>query len=78
MTPEFLDEVRELTKQFFALPVEEKQKYLRQVNDFQGYGNDMVLYEQQKHDWSDRLYLSVYPQEDRKLKLWPQNPESFR
>ncbi|ONI13831.1 hypothetical protein PRUPE_4G248600 [Prunus persica] len=77
MTPEFLDKVREMTKQFFALPLEEKQKYLRQINDIQGYGNDMVFSEQQTLDWSDRLYLSVYPEEHRKLKFWPQNPKSF-
>ncbi|KAM1397017.1 hypothetical protein ACFX2I_014640 [Malus domestica] len=41
MSSEFLDEVREIAKQFFALPVEDKKKYLRQVNDIQGYGNDM-------------------------------------
>ncbi|XP_021812061.1 codeine O-demethylase-like isoform X1 [Prunus avium] len=78
MTPEFLDEVREMTKQFFALPLEEKQKYSREVNDIQGYGNDMVISQQQTLDWTDRLYLSVYPEEHRKLKLWPQNPESLR
>nr|AIS20826.1 EFE [Pyrus x bretschneideri] len=78
MSPEFLDEFREITKQFFALPVEDKKKYLRQVNDIQGYGNDMVFSEQQTLDWSDRLYLSVYPQDNRKLNLWPENPKSFR
>ncbi|KAM2779472.1 hypothetical protein COP1_014736 [Malus domestica] len=41
MSPEFLDEVREIAKQFCALPMEDKKKYLRQVNDIQGYGNDM-------------------------------------
>ncbi|KAK9947477.1 hypothetical protein M0R45_003101 [Rubus argutus] len=78
MTPEFLDEVREITKQFFAIPVEEKQKYLRPVNDIEGYGNDMVFSEQQTLDWTDRLYLTVYPPDQRKLKFWPENPKSFR
>ncbi|KAM1360795.1 hypothetical protein COP2_026665 [Malus domestica] len=78
MSPEFLDEVREITKQFFALPVEDKKKYLRQGNDVQGYGNDVVYTEQQKLDWTDRLYLTVFPQDNRKLEVWPENPESFR
>ncbi|KAL6226252.1 hypothetical protein ACLB2K_000215 [Fragaria x ananassa] len=78
MTAEFLDEVREITKQFFAIPVEEKKKYLRAVNDFEGYGNDMVLSEQQTLDWTDRLYLTVYPPDQRKYKFWPENPISFR
>ncbi|KAL9275555.1 Codeine O-demethylase-like protein [Drosera capensis] len=40
MTSSFLDEVREINKQFFVLPSEEKQKYMRPVDDFEGYGND--------------------------------------
>ena len=78
MTAEFLDEVCEITKQFFAIPMEEKHKYLRAVNDFEGYGNDMVLSEQQTLDWTDRLYLTVYPPDQRKYKFWPENPVSFR
>ncbi|KAM5548046.1 protein SRG1-like [Rosa sericea] len=78
MTPEFLDKVREITKQFFAIPVEEKQKYLRPVDDYEGYGNDMVLSEQQTLDWTDRLYLTAYPPDQRRLKFWPENPKSFR
>ncbi|XP_070667865.1 2-oxoglutarate-dependent dioxygenase 11-like [Malus domestica] len=79
MSSEFLNEVREIAKQFFALPVEDKKKYLRQVNDIQGYGNDMVFFsEQQTLKLSDRLYLSMYPQDNRKLNLWPENPKSFR
>ncbi|XP_004287256.1 PREDICTED: protein SRG1-like [Fragaria vesca subsp. vesca] len=78
MTLEFLDKAREITKQFFAMPVEEKQKYLRPVDDFEGYGNDMVVSEQETLDWTDRLYLTAYPPDQRKLKLWPENPKSFR
>jgi isopenicillin N synthase-like dioxygenase len=78
MTPEFLDEVRKITKQFFELPVEEKKKYSREVNDMQGYGYDMILSDQQILDWSDRLYLSIHPEDQRKLKFWPENPEAFR
>nr|XP_011457663.1 PREDICTED: protein SRG1-like isoform X2 [Fragaria vesca subsp. vesca] len=78
MTPEFLDQVREITKQFFAMPAEEKKKYLRPVDNIEGYGNDMVFSEQQTLDWTDRLYLTVYPPDKRKLKFWPENPKSFR
>ncbi|KAA8535183.1 hypothetical protein F0562_030186 [Nyssa sinensis] len=74
----FLDEVRGVAKQFFALPMEEKQKYSRTVDDIEGYGNDTVLSENQTLDWTDRLYLTTYPEDQRKLNLWPKNPESFR
>jgi hypothetical protein len=45
----------------------------RRSRSFQleGYGNDWVPSEEQVLDWTDRLYLKVEPQEDRKLDLWP-------
>ena len=73
MKDEFLDELREVAKNFFALPLEEKQNYFRTVNDMEGYNNDLVLFDHQTLDWTDRLYLVVSPEEQRKLRLWPEN-----
>ena len=73
MKDEFLDELREVAKNFFALPLEEKQKYFRTVDDMEGYGNDSVLSDHQTLDWTDQLYLVVSPEEQRKLRLWPEN-----
>ncbi|KAE7997662.1 hypothetical protein FH972_002277 [Carpinus fangiana] len=78
MTHTFLDEVREATKQFFDLPMAVKRKYSREVDDIEGYGNDMILSQQQTLDWTDRLYLTVNPQDQRRLKFWPESPEDFR
>lgn len=78
MTSSFLDKVRQLTKQFFALPIKEKQKYARPVDAMEGYGNDMVLSEKQTLDWTDRLYLTVCPEDRRKLEFWPRDPKTFR
>jgi len=78
MTGKHLDKVREITKKFFALPKEVKQKYTREVDSIEGYGNDMVLSEKQTLDWMDRLYLTVNPEDQRKLKYWPEFPEDFR
>ncbi|GAB2223727.1 hypothetical protein Droror1_Dr00004467 [Drosera rotundifolia] len=78
MTSSFLDEVREITKQFFALPSEEKQKYMRPVDDFEGYGNDTFVSKDRVLDWTDRLYLLSYPEDRRRLKFWPEEPPSLR
>lgn len=78
MTPEFLDKVRDVTKQFFELPLEQKKKYSKEANDIQGYGNEIVLSDEQKLDWSESLYLVIQPEDQRKLKLWPEKPEVFR
>uniref|UniRef100_A0A5B6YY85 Putative 2-oxoglutarate (2OG) and Fe(II)-dependent oxygenase superfamily protein n=1 Tax=Davidia involucrata TaxID=16924 RepID=A0A5B6YY85_DAVIN len=78
ITSSFLDEVQGVAKQFFSLPMEEKQKYSRTVDDIEGYGNDTVLSEHQTLDWTDRLYLIVNPEDKRKLNFWPQKPANFR
>ncbi|PHT28404.1 hypothetical protein CQW23_32000 [Capsicum baccatum] len=73
-----IDEVRKVSRQLFDLSMEEKQKYGRAPDDTEGYGNDMVLSENQTLDWTDRPYLLVHPEDERKLKYWPENPKSFR
>lgn len=78
MADSFLDKVHETSKQFFALPTEEKLKYGRTVDGIEGYGSDKVLNDKQRLDWSDRFYLNVFPEDIRKLQLWPQKPECFR
>ncbi|XVF34555.1 hypothetical protein REPUB_Repub18cG0069000 [Reevesia pubescens] len=74
----FIDKVREVAKQFFGLPQEEKQKYSRAVNEVEGYGHDLIVSEKQVLDWNSRLFLRVFPQHQRKLNLWPENPNNFR
>lgn len=78
MSPEFLEEVRQVAKLFFALPMEDKLKYSREEDKMEGYGNDMIFSNQQILDWTDRLYLTVCPEESRRFKYWPTNPERFR
>nr|AFK42268.1 unknown [Medicago truncatula] len=78
MTSSFLDKVREVSKQFFELPKEEKQKYAREPNNVEGYGNDTIYSENQRLDWCDRLFLKVHPEDQRNFKFWPLNPIDFR
>ncbi|KAK6151688.1 hypothetical protein DH2020_014323 [Rehmannia glutinosa] len=73
----FLDQVHGVTKEFFSLPMEEKMKCARPKDDIDGYGNDTVYSDKQTLDWNDRLYLVVKPETQRKLKVWPQNPNNF-
>lgn len=78
ITDSLLDEVREVSRKFFVLPIEEREKHLRAPNDPEGYGNDTVMSQNVPHNWNDRLYLNVYPEDQRKLRLWPQTPSDFR
>ncbi|KAL6221324.1 hypothetical protein ACLB2K_009075 [Fragaria x ananassa] len=75
----FLDKVREVATQFFELPVEEKQKYSREIYGGQeGYGDDVIVSEKQVLDWLYRLVLQVFPEDQRRLDLWPEIPTDFR
>jgi len=78
MESSFLDKVREVSKQFFQLPEEEKQKCAREPKDAEGYGNDIIYSANQRLDWTDRIYLKVLPEEQRKFKFWPKKPHDFR
>ncbi|GLT51762.1 hypothetical protein SLA2020_251490 [Shorea laevis] len=73
-----LDKMRDVAKQFFALPVEEKEKYARAVNESEGYGSDRIVSEKQVLDWLYRLTLKVFPEDKRRLNLWPKDPNDFR
>ncbi|AED92857.1 unnamed protein product [Arabidopsis thaliana] len=78
ITKALLDKIYKLTKEFCALPSEEKQKYAREIGSIQGYGNDMILWDDQVLDWIDRLYITTYPEDQRQLKFWPDVPVGFR
>ncbi|XP_074284485.1 protein LATERAL BRANCHING OXIDOREDUCTASE 1-like [Silene latifolia] len=74
----FLEEIIEVSKQFFALPLEEKLKCSLGGDYFQGYGNPSVYGDNLSGNWNDRLYLSIHPEESRNLLFWPENPHNFR
>ncbi|KDP30216.1 hypothetical protein JCGZ_16998 [Jatropha curcas] len=78
MSSSFLDKVRETACQFFELPKEEKSKYCRSENEIEGYESDMIVSSNQVLDWSHRLILRVFPEDERRNDLWPDNPPYFR
>ncbi|POO01327.1 Oxoglutarate/iron-dependent dioxygenase [Trema orientale] len=73
----FLDKVREVGKEFFSLPLEEKQKCFRAARDGEGFGSDVVVSKEQVLGWCNRLNLMVFPEDGRRLNLWPENPNDF-
>ncbi|KAE8689052.1 2-oxoglutarate and Fe(II)-dependent oxygenase superfamily protein isoform 2 [Hibiscus syriacus] len=77
MSSSFIDQGRGVAKQFFGLPQEEKLKYSRAANGVEGYGHDVVVSEKQVLDWNTRLFLKVFPENQRRLNLWPQKPDNF-
>ncbi|XP_059637864.1 jasmonate-induced oxygenase 4-like isoform X1 [Cornus florida] len=79
MLPDFVcRRVRGITKQLYALPIEEKKKYSRANDEAEGWGGDLIVSRKQVIDWSDRLTLKILPEDERRLNLWPQGPTDFR
>ncbi|XP_057538536.1 flavonol synthase/flavanone 3-hydroxylase-like [Amaranthus tricolor] len=73
-----LHRLREVHKEFFALPLEMKKKYSRTLDWIEGYGSDTVT-EDQSYNWNDRLQLKVYPVEQKNFKFWPEEDvQNFR
>ncbi|KAH9605216.1 hypothetical protein KSS87_002862 [Heliosperma pusillum] len=77
MDNSFLQEVFEISKQFFNLPLEEKIKYSSSDEKVQGYAANMGRSRSQTNYWSDRLFLNLQPEDNRKLKFWPDKPANF-
>nr|AFK48283.1 unknown [Lotus japonicus] len=75
---ELMQRMKELTAEFFGLPVEEKNKYAMPPDDIQGYGHTSVVSDEQILDWCDQLIFLVYPTKFRKLQFWPETPEGFK
>ncbi|TVU30704.1 hypothetical protein EJB05_22338, partial [Eragrostis curvula] len=82
MPEALLDDILGSTREFFYLPQEEKLKYSNVVDgdkfQLEGYGIDRVDTDEQVLDWSDRLYLQVQPEDERRMQFWPSHPAPLK
>ncbi|OAY83593.1 Protein SRG1 [Ananas comosus] len=72
-----MDGMEKVAREFFMLPLEEKEKYPMAPGTIQGYGHAFVFSEDQKLDWCNMLALGVAPPFIRNPSLWPTNPAHF-
>jgi len=74
--------MQEVAREFFALPLEEKQKYSvkteRQTLGSQGYGSKFKSLEGKASDWGDQLRHRTLPLSARQYELWPTDPLAYR
>ncbi|XP_060191255.1 oxoglutarate-dependent flavonoid 7-O-demethylase 1-like [Lycium barbarum] len=73
-----VEKVKSEIQAFFDLPMEEKKKFEQEEGDLEGYGQAFVVYEEQKLDWADILYMITLPTNLRKPHLFPKLPASLR
>ncbi|KAK6124134.1 hypothetical protein DH2020_042107 [Rehmannia glutinosa] len=65
-------------QEFYKLPLEERLRYKIRAGDVEGYGQTIILSEDQKVDWADRFYMISNPIHRRKPHLLPDLPLSLR
>ncbi|CAN6357093.1 unnamed protein product [Urochloa humidicola] len=76
-----MHDVMDTSREFFQQSLQERQKYSNLIDgkfQVEGYGNDLVLTEDQILSWNDRLHLKVEPEDERNYAHWPKHPECFR
>lgn len=75
--PSLLEKVKHEVEEFFKLPFEEKMKYKIRPGEVEGYGT-ITRTDNQKVDWSDRVYMILNPVTRRKPYLFSELPSSLR
>ncbi|KAK0607045.1 hypothetical protein LWI29_008370 [Acer saccharum] len=72
-----LESIEKVAKDFFMLPLEEKQKYPMDMKAIQGYGQAFVFSENQKIDWCNMFALGLEPEFVKRPELLPSKPADF-
>lgn len=75
---ELMRRTREVWREFFHLPVEEKQRYANSPATYEGYGSRLGVEKGMKLDWSDYFFLHLLPNSMRNQNKWPKLPPECR
>ncbi|KAI3734978.1 hypothetical protein L6452_14460 [Arctium lappa] len=78
MSPELVDEAREIWREFFHQPMEAKQEYANSPKTYEGYGSRLGLQKGAILDWSDYYFLHYLPSNLKDYKKWPSHPPFLR
>ncbi|XP_031492975.1 flavonol synthase 1-like [Nymphaea colorata] len=78
--PESIKALQDVGRQFFELPVEEKEKYANDAanGNLEGYGTKMVKNQAMKLEWIDYYFHMLSPPSNVDYTKWPRDPPSYR
>ncbi|MCL7043770.1 hypothetical protein MKW94_015119, partial [Papaver nudicaule] len=65
-----IEKLKSEIHKLFALPLEEKKKIWQEPGDMEGFGQQFVISNDQKLDWSDMFYITALPTRMRKPQLF--------
>ncbi|XP_009771147.1 jasmonate-induced oxygenase 4-like [Nicotiana sylvestris] len=75
---DLMAKTRGVWREFFHLPLEEKQKFANSPTTYEGYGSRLGVEKGGKLDWSDYFFLHFLPEPLRDEKKWPNLPITCR
>ncbi|OVA03757.1 Oxoglutarate/iron-dependent dioxygenase [Macleaya cordata] len=77
---EVIKKLQNVGKEFFELPLEEKEAYARPpgADSLEGYGTKLQKEIDGKKAWVDYLFHNVWPPSRINYQFWPKNPPSYR
>lgn len=75
-----IKKLQSVGKEFFELPLEEKEVYAKDPNSqsIEGYGTRLQKEIEGKKAWVDHLFHYIWPPSSINYKFWPKNPPSYR
>ncbi|GLJ45766.1 hypothetical protein SUGI_0963050 [Cryptomeria japonica] len=78
MSSELLNAGRDVSRRFFQLPLEEKQKHANDPKTYVGYGSRIGVQKGVVLDWGDYYYHHFLPASIREEHKWPSKPLEYR
>lgn len=79
ISDDLINRVKKAGKDFFDLPVEEKEKYANDQAEgkIQGYGSKLANNASGQLEWEDYFFHLIFPEEKRDLSIWPKTPTEY-
>nr|ABK76317.1 anthocyanin synthase [Anthurium andraeanum] len=64
---------------FFALPIEEKEKYANDQSsgNIQGYGSKLANNASGQLEWQDYFFHLIFPEDKADFSIWPKQPANY-
>ncbi|KAJ0987671.1 hypothetical protein J5N97_006027 [Dioscorea zingiberensis] len=78
VSKDVMEKAREVWREFFHLPMEEKEVYSNSPTNYEGYGSRVGVEKDATLDWSDYFFLHLLPENQRNYNEWPNLPTSLR
>ncbi|KAF5200494.1 Flavonol synthase/flavanone 3-hydroxylase [Thalictrum thalictroides] len=77
---EVIKKLQTAGREFFELPLEEKEVYAKPADSetIEGYGTKLQKEMEGKKTWVDYLFHNVWPPSRINYKFWPKNPPYYR